>query len=442
APVSNNRGKRTLVLSGWGDESLLSEETTNPNYDPSYYREYSDQTRQNLRRLNEDAIDYDLLEALVCHIDETYAKGAILVFLPGVPEIDTLLDKLVASSRFRGHLSEWLLPLHSSMTPEDQKKVFLKPPDHIRKVIVATNIAETSITIDDIVYVVDCGKHKESRYNPHKKLSSMVEDWISQADARQRRGRAGRVTSGVCFCLYTCHRYEQLMRKFQVPELMRMPLAELCLQVKLLSLGSIKEFLSKALEPPKEEAIATAVASLYEVGAFEGNEELTPLGYHLAKLPVDILLGKMMIYGAIFGCLSPILTISAFLSHKSPFVYPKDEKENVERAKLALLADHSGGARQSDHLLVAISYNRWERILNLSGERAAKNFCSSHFLSSSVMYMIRDMRIQFGSLLADIGLVEIPEVTNGWKNKAQLGRLLSDSAPSFNRYFNSPAVVK
>ncbi|CAA2984994.1 D -box ATP-dependent RNA helicase D 7, chloroplastic isoform X2 [Olea europaea subsp. europaea] len=416
APVGNRRGKKNLVLASWGDESMLSEEYINPFYDPSNYQNYSEQTRQNLRKLNEDIIDYDLLEDLICHIDETYAEGAILVFLPGVAEINILLDKLSASHQFGGLASEWLLPLHSSIASEDQKKVFQKPPYNIRKVIIATNIAETSITIDDVVYVIDCGKHKENRYNPQKKLSSMVEDWISQANARQRRGRAGRVKPGICFCLYTCHRYEKLMHPYQMPEMMRMPLVELCLQVKLLSLGGIKQFLSKALEPPREEAMESAISSLYEVGAIEGDEELTPLGYHLAKLPVDVLIGKMMLYGGIFGCLSPILTISAFLSYKLPFVYPKDERENVERAKLALATDKIGdatvqidGIRQSDHLVMMMAYQKWDKIIHEHGIRAAQKFCSSHFLSSSVMFMIRDMRIQLGTLLADIGIINIPK---------------------------------
>ncbi|XP_052179398.1 DExH-box ATP-dependent RNA helicase DExH7, chloroplastic isoform X2 [Diospyros lotus] len=264
-PVSNHRGKKNLVLSAWGDETLLSEDYVNPYYTSSTYQTYGEQTRQNLKRLNEDVIDYDLLEDLVHFIDETYPEGAILVFLPGISEIQMLYDKLAASYQFSGQSSEWLLPLHSSMVSADQKKVFLQPPDNIRKVIIATNIAETSITIDDVVYVIDCGKHKENRYNPQKKLSTMVEDWISQANARQRRGRAGRVKPGICFCLYTHHRYEKLMRPFQIPEMLRMPLVELCLQIKLLSLGNIKAFLLEALEPPREEAINSAISVLYEV---------------------------------------------------------------------------------------------------------------------------------------------------------------------------------
>ncbi|KAJ4717401.1 putative ATP-dependent RNA helicase [Melia azedarach] len=448
--VNNRRGKKNLVMSGWGDDSLLTEEYSNPYYIPSNYQSYSEQTRQNLKRLNEDVIDYDLLEDLVCHVDETCGEGAILVFLPGVAEIHILFDRLAASYRFGGPSLDWLLPLHSSIASVDQKKVFSRPPENIRKVIIATNIAETSITIDDVVYVIDCGRHKENRYNPQKKLSSMVEDWISQANARQRRGRAGRVKPGICFCLYTRHRYEKLMRPYQVPEMHRMPLVELCLQIKLLSLGQIKFFLSKALEPPREEAMTAAISLLYEVGAIEGEEELTPLGHHLAKLPVDVLIGKMLLYGAIFGCLSPILSISAFLSYKSPFVYPKDERQNVERAKLALLSDKLDGSSdsndscmQSDHLVMMVAYKKWQKILHQKGTRAAQQFCSSYFVSSSVMYMIRDMRIQFGTLLADIGLINLPRKyqTEG-KKKEELDSWFSDESQPFNMHANHSSIVK
>ncbi|KAF2575124.1 hypothetical protein F2Q70_00001835 [Brassica cretica] len=132
------------------------------------------------------------------------------------------------------------------------------------------------------------------------------------------------------------------------------------------------------------------------VGAVEGDEELTPLGHHLAKLPVDVLIGKMLLYGGIFGCLSPILSIAAFLSYKSPFIYPKDEKQNVDRVKLALFSDNmdksselNNNDKQSDHLLMMVAYDKWVKILNERGMKAAQRFCESKFLSSSVMRMIR-----------------------------------------------------
>ncbi|XP_024015493.1 DExH-box ATP-dependent RNA helicase DExH7, chloroplastic isoform X2 [Eutrema salsugineum] len=448
--VNDRRGQKNLVLAGWGDDYLLSEDCLNPFYVSSNYTSYSDQTQQNLKRLNEDAIDYELLEELICHIDDTCKEGAILVFLPGVSEIHMLLDRLAASYRFRGPAADWLLPLHSSIASTEQKKVFLRPPEDLRKVIVATNIAETSITIDDVVYVIDSGKHKENRYNPQKKLSSMVEDWISQANARQRTGRAGRVKPGICFSLYTRHRFEKLMRPYQVPEMLRMPLVELCLQIKLLGLGHIKPFLSKALEPPSEGAITSAISLLHEVGAVEGDEELTPLGHHLAKLPVDVLIGKMLLYGGIFGCLSPILSIAAFLSYKTPFVYPKDEKQNVDRVKLALLSDKlekssdlNNNDKQSDHLLMMVAYEKWVKILQERGMKAAQRFCESKFLSSSVMRMIRDMRVQFGTLLADIGLINIPKTGEfSGRKKENLDVWFSDQTQPFNMYSQQPEVVK
>ncbi|KAM0916755.1 hypothetical protein ACQ4PT_010076 [Festuca glaucescens] len=449
--VNNRRGMKNLVLSSWGDESMLYENYVNPHYTFDCYQSYSERTNQNLKRLNEDAIDFDLLEDLICYIDESCPTGAVLVFLPGVAEIEMLIDRLSASVRFKGASSDWILPLHSMLSPTDQRKVFQSPPENIRKVILATDIAETSITIDDVVYVVDTGKHKENRYNPQKKMSSIVEDWISRANAKQRRGRAGRVRPGLCFCLYTHHRFEKLMRPFQVPEMLRMPLTELCLQIKSLHLGDIKSFLLKAVEPPKEEAISSAIDLLYKVGAFEGHEDLSPLGYHLAKLPVDVLIGKMMLYGAIFGCLSPVLSVAAFLSYKSPFISPKDEKQNVEKAKAALLNENLDGStsvvdnKQSDHLLMVIAYNKWSRILQEHGARSAHQFCRSFYLNSTVMHMIRDMRLQYGSLLADIGLVDLPKDSlrpmNG-NRKSNLEGWFSNMSLPFNLYACYPSVIK
>lgn len=449
--VNNRRGKKNLVLSSWGDESVLSEDYVNPHYTSDCYQSYSERTNQNLKRLNEDVIDLDLLEDLICYIDENCPPGAVLVFLPGVAEIEMLIDRLSASVRFRGASSDWILPLHSLLAPTDQRKVFQSPPENIRKVIVATDIAETSITIDDVIYVVDTGKHKENRYNPQKKMSSIVEDWISRANAKQRRGRAGRVKPGMCFCMYTRHRFEKMMRPFQVPEMLRMPLTELCLQIKSLHLGDIKSFLLKAVEPPKEEAISSAVDLLYKVGAFEGHEELSPLGYHLAKLPVDVLIGKMMLYGAIFGCLSPILSVAAFLSYKSPFISPKDEKQNVEKAKAALLNENLDGStstadnKQSDHLLMIIAYNKWSWILQENGAKSAHQFCRTFYLNSTVMYMIRDMRLQYGTLLADIGLVDLPKYSErpmDGKRKSNLESWFANMSLPFNLYARYTSVIK
>ncbi|WZZ86810.1 hypothetical protein YC2023_115389 [Brassica napus] len=393
--VNDRRGKKNLVLAGWGDDYLLSEDCLNPFYVSGNYNSYSDQTQQNLKRLNEDAIDYELLEELICHIDDTCNEGAILVFLPGVSEIHMLLDRLAASYRFRGPSADWLLPLHSSIASTEQKRVFLRPPEDVRKVIIATNIAETSITIDDVVYVIDSGKHKENRYNPQK-----------------------------------------------------------------------------ALEPPSEGAIASAISLLHEVGAVEGDEELTPLGHHLAKLPVDVLIGKVYFYNITVALLSSLLHIFTLSSqHLASFhhvssltllrnILPSFQcldhigldavKQNVDRVKLALFSDNmdksselNNNDKQSDHLLMMVAYDKWVKILNERGMKAAQRFCESKFLSSSVMRMIRDMRVQYGTLLADIGLINLPKTGEfAGRKKKNLDVWFSDQTQPFNMYSQQPEVVK
>ncbi|GBG62911.1 hypothetical protein CBR_g34283 [Chara braunii] len=248
--VASSRGRQDLVRSGWGDDASLDEAMVNSNYDEKRYVNYSERTHKNLALVDEEKIDYDLLEELIIHIDTNYEPGAILVFLPGVAEIQALLDRLTVSPRFGGLRSSWLLPLHSSVSPADQRRVFLRPPENIRKIVVATNIAETSITIDDIAYVVDSGKHKENRYNPRKGMTCLVEAWISRANAKQRQGRAGRVREGHCFALYTKHRHSVLMRMYQLPEMLRVSLVELCLQIMVLNLAPVSSFLAKTIHWP------------------------------------------------------------------------------------------------------------------------------------------------------------------------------------------------
>jgi ATP-dependent RNA helicase DHX29 len=159
---------------------------------------------------------------------------------------------------------------------------------------------------------------------------------------------------------------------------------------------------------------------------------------------------QMLLYGGIFGCLSPILSIAAFLSYKSPFIYPKDEKQNVDRVKLALLSDNgvsssdlNNNDRQSDHLLMMVAYDKWVKILQERGMKAAQRFCESKFLSSSVMRMIRDMRVQFGTLLADIGLINLPKTGEfSGRKKENLDVWFSDPTQPFNMYSQQPEVVK
>jgi ATP-dependent RNA helicase DHX29 len=283
---------------------------------------YSKQTKETILKFDEYRMDYQLIKRLLLNIAtapemDHYSK-AILVFMPGLAEIRRLNDEILSEPTFqRG----WIVhALHSSIASEDQEKAFIVPPEGFRKIVIATNIAETGITIPDITAVIDTGKEKMMRFDERRQLSRLVESFISRANAKQRRGRAGRVQNGICFHLFTKHRHEKLLAEQQTPEMLRLSLQDLVLRVKICKLGEVEQTLTEALDPPSSKNIRRAIDSLKEVKALTSNESLTPLGSQLAKLPLDVFLGKLIIHGAFFKCLDAAVSIAAILSSKSPFV--------------------------------------------------------------------------------------------------------------------------
>ncbi|KAK3236954.1 hypothetical protein CYMTET_52935, partial [Cymbomonas tetramitiformis] len=280
-------------------------------------RGYAPETVKTLLMVDQEKINYELVEATLQQIVLKGEEGAILVFMPGLMEITKVHEACMGNSyilRATGD-GQYLIGLHSSLSTSEQHLIFERPPAGFRKIVIATNIAETSITIDDVVYVVDGGRAKENSYNPQSKMAMLQEGWVSRASAKQRRGRAGRVRAGHCFRLFTRYMHDVRMEDYQLPEMARVPLEGLCLQIKLQRFeGGIRGFLSKALQPPSEEAVAAAVENLQQLQALDSRQELTALGHHLALLPVDARVGKMLVYGAILGCLSPMLTIASVLS--------------------------------------------------------------------------------------------------------------------------------
>lgn len=283
---------------------------------------YSKQTKETILKFDEYRMDYQLIRKLLLNIAtapemENYSK-AILVFMPGLAEIRRLNDEILSEPTFqRG----WIVhALHSSIASEDQEKAFVVPPEGFRKIVIATNIAETGITIPDITAVIDTGKEKMMRFDERRQLSRLVESFISRANAKQRRGRAGRVQNGICFHLFTKHRHDKLLAEQQTPEILRLSLQDLVLRVKICKLGEVEQTLTEALDPPSSKNIRRAIDSLKEVKALTSNESLTPLGSQLAKLPLDVFLGKLIIHGAFFKCLDAAVSIAAILSSKSPFV--------------------------------------------------------------------------------------------------------------------------
>uniref|UniRef100_A0A673N7X4 ATP-dependent DNA/RNA helicase DHX36 n=1 Tax=Sinocyclocheilus rhinocerous TaxID=307959 RepID=A0A673N7X4_9TELE len=311
---------------------------------------YSDSTTDALEMMDDDdKINLELIVALIRHIVMKEDNGAILVFLPGWDNISTLNDLLMADQIFKSDRFI-IIPLHSLMPTVSQTQVFKKPPPGVRKIVIATNIAETSITIDDVVYVIDGGKIKETHFDTQNNIRTMTAEWVSLANAKQRKGRAGRVSPGKCYHLYNGLR-ASLLDNYQLPEIQRTPLEELCLQIKILKLGPIASFLRKTMDPPADKAIELAITHLVDLNALDRNEELTPLGFHLARMPVEPHIGKMILFGALLGCLDPVLTIAASLSFKDPFFIPLG-KEKIADQRRKILSRNS----RSDHLTIVNAF--------------------------------------------------------------------------------------
>uniref|UniRef100_A0A336JZV4 RNA helicase n=1 Tax=Culicoides sonorensis TaxID=179676 RepID=A0A336JZV4_CULSO len=250
-------------------------------------------------------------------IDQKYPteeKGDLLIFLSGLNEITTVED---AAKEYAEKNKNWIiLPLHSQLSIADQDKVFDYCPEGVRKCIIATNIAETSITIDGIRFVADSGKVKEMSYDAECKMQRLKEFWISQASAEQRKGRAGRTGPGVCFRLYTDKDFQGL-DPFTTAEIHKVPLESVLLQ--MISMGLPNARLFPFIEPPPPENMENAILALKQIDALTVDEKLTSLGKALAKIPVDITIGKMLMMGCVFQQLQPVLTLCAALSIQSPF---------------------------------------------------------------------------------------------------------------------------
>ncbi|PRQ37751.1 putative RNA helicase [Rosa chinensis] len=369
----------------------------------SSFENYSPRARDSLSCWTADCIGFNLIEAVLCHICRKERPGAVLVFMTGWEDISCLRDQLKAHPLLGDPNRVLLITCHGSMTTSEQNLIFARPPPNVRKIVLATNMAEASITINDVVFVVDCGKAKETTYDALNNTPCLLPSWISQASARQRRGRAGRVQPGECYHLYPKCVYHAFA-EYQLPELLRTPLNSLCLQIKSLQVGSIGEFLSAALQPPEPLAVQNAVGFLKLIGALDENENLTNLGKYLSMLPVDPKLGKMLIMGAVFHCFDPVLTIVSGLSVRDPFLLPQDKKDLAGTAKSRFSAKD-----YSDHMALVRAYEGWK---DAEREGSAYEYCWRNFLSAQTLQAIHSLRKQFSYILRDAGLVDADASVN------------------------------
>ncbi|XP_023604599.1 probable ATP-dependent RNA helicase DHX34 isoform X3 [Myotis lucifugus] len=329
-------------------------------------------------------------------IDSKYPpeeRGDLLVFLSGMAEISAVLE---AAQTYASHTQRWVvLPLHSALSVADQDKVFDVAPPGVRKCILSTNIAETSVTIDGIRFVVDSGKVKEMSYDPQAKLQRLQEFWISQASAEQRKGRAGRTGPGVCFRLYAESDYDAFA-PYAVPEIRRVALDALVLQMKSMSVGDPRTF--PFIEPPPPASLETAILYLRDQGALDSSEALTPIGSLLAQLPVDVVIGKMLILGSMFHLAEPVLTIAAALSVQSPFTRSAQNNPEGAAARRPLESD------LGDPFTLFNVFNTWVQVKS-ERSRNSRKWCRHRGIEEHRLYEMANLRRQFKELLEDHGLL-------------------------------------
>ncbi|XP_014781219.1 pre-mRNA-splicing factor ATP-dependent RNA helicase DHX16, partial [Octopus bimaculoides] len=345
-----------------------------------------------------DYLDAAIVTVLQIHV--TQPPGDILVFLTGQEEIETAQEILLERTRKLGSKIKELLilPVYSTLPSEMQAKIFEPTPPGARKIILATNIAETSLTIDGIIYVIDPGFCKQKSYNARTGMESLVVTPISKASANQRAGRAGRVAAGKSFRLYTAWAYKNELEENSIPEIQRTNLGNVVLMLKSLGINDLIHF--DFMDPPPHETLVLALEQLYALGALNHKGELTKLGRRMAELPVDPMLSKMILASEKFKCSEEILTITAMLSVNNAIFYrPKDKIVHADTARQNFFS--AGG----DHLTLLNVYTQWAET------DYSTQWCYSNFIQYRSMKRARDIREQLEGLMSRIEIE--PASSNG-----------------------------
>lgn len=342
-----------------------------------------------------DYLEAAIRTVLQIHITEP-APGDLLLFLTGEEEIEEACRRIsLEASRISEALPLSVIPLYASLPPIAQQKIFELPPKLKdgtvgRKVIVSTNIAETSLTIDGIVFVVDPGFSKQKIYNPRLRVESLLVSPISKASAQQRAGRAGRTQPGKCFRLYTEAAFKKDLQETTYPEILRSNLAAVVLQMKRLGISDLVHF--DFMDPPAPETLMRALESLHYLGALDDEGELTPIGGKMAEFPLDPPLAKMLLISCDLGCSNEVLSIVSMLSVPSVFIRPPDSRKAADDAKK--LFSHPDG----DHLTLLNVYHAYKR------DGDAKDWIWDHYLSARSLRSADNVRLQLSRTMERLGL--------------------------------------
>eukprot|EP01147_Barroeca_monosierra_P003949 gene3949-6412_t len=328
-------------------------------------------------------------------------RGDILLFLTGQEEIEEACRKIKreieALGAEVGPVS--VIPLYSSLPPALQQRIFEPAPADRsngavgRKIVVATNIAETSITIDGIVYVIDPGFSKQKVYNPRVRVESLLVTAISKASAQQRAGRAGRTREGKAFRLYTEKAFRTEMQENTYPEILRSNLSSVILQLKKLGIDDLVHF--DFMDPPAPETLMRALELLNYLGALDDEGELTELGSMMSEFPLDPQLSKMLIGSVAFKCSNEILSVASMLSVPNCFLRPNDARRAADEAKSRFA--HVDG----DHLTLLNVYHAYKQ------NQESAQWCWDNFIQHRALKSADEVRKQLGRIMERLGLERV-----------------------------------
>lgn len=335
----------------------------------------------------------------VVKIHQTEGDGDILAFLTGQEEVETVVSMLIEQARalartgMKKHLR--VLPMYAGLPSFEQMKVFERVSHSVRKVIVATNVAETSITISGIVYVIDCGFMKLRAYNPRTAIECLVVVPVSQASANQRAGRGGRNRSGKCYRLYTEEAFDQLPQS-TVPEMQRSNLAPVILQLKALGIDNVLRF--HFMSPPPAQSMVQALELLYALGGLDKDCRLTePLGMRIAEFPLNPMFAKMLLESGNFGCSQEVLSIAAMMQIQNVFVFPSNQKSQATRVHRKFAVE------EGDHLTMLNVYEAFIK------HNKSSQWCQEHFLNYKGLVRAATVRDQLKKLLVKF---QVPKVSS------------------------------
>uniref|UniRef100_A0A671XQV8 Pre-mRNA-splicing factor ATP-dependent RNA helicase PRP16 n=1 Tax=Sparus aurata TaxID=8175 RepID=A0A671XQV8_SPAAU len=332
----------------------------------------------------EDYVEAAVKQALQIHLSGLI--GDILIFMPGQEDIEVTSDQIVERLEdLENAPALAVLPIYSQLPSDLQAKIFQKAPDGVRKCIVATNIAETSLTVDGIMFVVDSGYCKLKVFNPRIGMDALQVYPISQANANQRSGRAGRTGPGQCYRLYTQSAYKNEMLTTTIPEIQRTNLANVVLLLK--SLGVQDLLLFHFMDPPPEDNMLNSMYQLWILGALDNTGGLTPTGRLMVEFPLDPALSKVLIVSCDMGCSADILIIVSMLSVPAIFYRPKGREEESDQVR------EKFAVPESDHLTYLNVYMQWKN------NNYSSAWCNEHFIHTKAMRKVREVRSQLKDIM-------------------------------------------